>query len=635
MILTGVGLSAIALASLAKDPVVMTVNGIDVPRSEFEYLYHKNSRQQLEPQTLEDYVEMFKIYKLKVADAKACGIDTTSRFLREMRQYRKELSSPYLSDSLFFKQLVAEEIKRSAEEVEAYHIMVAKTSDSAKNRENRDKLDSLRNLLLNGADFGELAEKYSADGSAKTNKGYLGYISALRYPYNFETAAYQTPEGEISEIVESPVGYHILKGGKHRASSGKVRATHILKLVPKDASEEENAGLESLIDSVYNVVVADPAKFATLASSLSDDKGSARQGGELPVFGRGEMVPEFEAVAYSLDPGEISKPFRTAYGWHIVKKLENVAVSDEDIRNIVMNQAVNPRGDIYRVILEERNRKLASKHNAEINGKLLASMISLKDKNGMGEVIATYGSLPGSKENIVTVDGVGVPVGDYVKTLAKPDGMPANVDLEKSVAAFFASRLVEAEEDWLYENNNDYRNLLNEYHDGSLLYEISLQKVWDRAAKDTGGLTDYFEKHRSDYSWTSPKVKGYLVQTTTDSVADLIRTRIDGLPGDSIIPVVRKEFQGSAKIGRVLASRGENPMVDNIMFGDPEVVPKSSRYTSYFLYDPKILDQPTGIEDVKGLVVADYQNVLESEWISELKKRYPVKVNFREIKKVK
>ena len=238
-ILVGAGLSACALAWAAKDPVIMTINGVDVPKSEFEYLYHKNSQQQLAPQPLEEYAEMFKVYKLKVADAKACGIDTTASFRKEMLQYRRELAAPFLADSAYINQLVSEAAQRSAEDVEASHIMMLKSRDAAENHRQRMRLDSIRQELLKGGDFTDLAVRFSQDKSVTFNKGYMGYISSGRFPYDFESAVYTTPEGEISEIVESPAGYHLVKAGKRRPSRGKVEAAHIMKMVPKTATEAD------------------------------------------------------------------------------------------------------------------------------------------------------------------------------------------------------------------------------------------------------------------------------------------------------------------------------------------------------------------------------------------------------------
>ena len=223
----GLALTA-AVAFAAKDPVVMTVNGRDVHRSEFEYLYHKNTKQQIEPQPLDQYVEMFKVYKLKVADALANGVDTTKTFKRDMNQYRSELAGPLLVDSVLLYKLAHEQYDRGATEREVHHIMLFKTPDKAKNRELRQRMDSLHTVLANGGDFEELARQFSQDQGSKANGGNMGFVMAGMLPVEFEEVMYSLPEGQISDVTETQMGYHILKGGASRPFSGFCEASHIL-----------------------------------------------------------------------------------------------------------------------------------------------------------------------------------------------------------------------------------------------------------------------------------------------------------------------------------------------------------------------------------------------------------------------
>lgn len=639
-ILVGAGLSACALAWAAKDPVIMTVNGVDVPKSEFEYLYHKNSQQQLAPQPLAEYAEMFKIYKLKVADAKANGIDTTETFKKEMKQYRNELAAPFLTDSAYINKLVAEAVSHAQEEVEASHIMMLKSRDLSANAALRSRLDSIRNVILAGGDFTDLALRFSQDKSVTANKGYLGYISSGRFPYEFEEAAYNTPEGEVSEVIESPAGYHILLGGKHRPSRGKVEAAHIMKMTPKGASEADKAKAKAEIDSLYQVVKADPSRFAEIATKYSDDKGSARQGGKLPLFGSGEMVPEFEAKAFSLSDGEIGEPVQSMYGWHIIHKIGHKGAPTEDeMRPELLRRFANPQDGRFKLIKDDQTRRLALKHKGSINRQVSDAMIAKAKENGVDSTyMAYYLEGPAALESLFVIDGKGVPASELPKLMKnyKNDNPEAAASaVEAAINNLFGRQLMEAEEDWLYENEPDYRNLLNEYRDGSMLYEISVQKVWDKASKDTEGLQKYFNNHRGEYTWTEPHVKGFLIQASNDSVAALVKDRLNGLPADSLVTVVRKDFAGKAQIDRVLATKGTNPMIDNLVFGGPKVNPSSANYTVYFLYDSRILDAPEEMADVKGQVTSDYQTQLEELWINELKDKYPVKINEKELKKLK
>lgn len=639
-LLAGAGLSLFVLAMAAKDPVIMTVNGVDVPKSEFEYLFHKNSQQQLAPQSLEDYAEMFKIYKLKVADAKAAGIDTTASFKKEMAQYRQELAAPYLVDSVYLDKLVREAVLREAEEVETSHIMLFKTRSASGNKKSRQRADSIRRAILNGADFNEMVSKYSQDKSMADSKGSLGYIKANRFPYEFEVAAYSTPEGQISEVVESPAGFHIIKGGKHRPSKGRVRASHIMKMVPRGASNADEARIKAAIDSIYSVVKANPGSFAEVAKANSEDPGSAKNGGDLSWFGTGEMVPEFENAAFSLAEGEISEPVRSAYGWHIIKRTGTKGAPDaEELRGMLLKRMENPQDGRYQLIRDNQTKKLASRHNASLFTKTVDELKGVIAESGIDSVFfARYDSAPLSSETIAVIDGNNVPVSEYVSFIGKLKSSNPDEALEMfdvTLDSFFNNRLVKAEEDWLYANEDSYRNLMNEYYDGSLLYEISLRRVWDKAAKDKEGLEAYFKANKANYTWQRPHVKGLLIQTVDDSLATVIRERMNTIPVDSVAYKIRKEFKGKVRVDRVLVEQGDNPMVDNLMFGGPAVKPSSDKFSVYFLYGQRLLDAPEEASDVKGQVTGDYQNALEKEWLDELKAKYKVKVNKKELKKIK
>lgn len=630
---------AVCLGAWAADPVIMTVNGVDVTRSEFEYLYHKNSQQQLAPQPLEDYVEMFKIYKLKVADAKAEGLDTTASFRREMTQYRNDLSAPYMADSTFLNSLVAQAWDRSQQEAEARHIMISKSRSAAENKAARAKADSIRTLLLGGADFGDLARRESQDRTAKTNGGYLGYITVGHFPYDFETAVFTLSEGEVSDVVESPMAYHVLLGGKKRPARGSVQASHIMKMVQPGAPESAEAAAKAAIDSLWNVVNADPSQFAAVASANSDDKGSARNGGQLPWFGAGEMVAPFDSAAFAMSVGEISQPVRTQFGWHIIYKTDQKGVpSLQEMKPKLLERISNPQDDRFRLVKANQTARLAKKHKGALNAKTRATLMERAAAAGLDSMfyVACRGEL-----GAMPVAAIGkrqLPVSelaDYMRGYTQEDPALAQESLGKAIDNFYASRLVETEQEWLAEHQPEYRNLLNEYHDGSLLYEASVLKVWDKASKDKEGLERFFNAHRGDYTWDKPHAKGILVQAQDQETADKVRARMDEVSADSLTLVVRKEFANKATAERVLVPEGVNAMVDNLLFGGPEAKPANANFTTFFMYDGRVLSAPEEAADVRGMVTSDYQNQLETEWVEQLKATYPVQVNEKALKKVK
>lgn len=633
--------AATALSGMAKKEVVMTVNGEDVSRSEFEYLYHKNQQQQVDPQTLEEYAEMFKIYKLKVADAHAKGIDTLASFRKEMDQYKADLAKPYMTDSIFLNSLVKEEFDRSRNEVEAFHIMILKGNTPEAERLAYATADSLRTAIIGGDDFGSIAKQYSVDRGSYLTGGRMGWITAGRFPYAFEKAAFSLEPGEISEIVESAQAYHVLKGGRKRPARGSVLAEHIMKMCRQDATAEEEASAKASIDSIYNVVKANPEKFEDLARELSDDKGSGRQGGRLQWFEAGMMVEPFDSAAFEIGVGEISEPFRSQFGWHIVRKLDkHDPATLEEMKPGLLQRFANDQDERNALIrknlianLRKKHKGVLSKANLDMlcNGVVETGIDSVWMANARNR--ATIGNI-----EIAKIGKNSIRLADWAETampLNITDGETASRRLRSILENFYDNRLISAEEDWLYANVPAYSNLLDEYRDGSLLYEASLREVWDRAGKDTEGLENYFNTHRSNYTWQKPHVKGILVQAVNDSVGALIRERLASISDEAELKALGKDFAGKASLKRVNCEEGHDKMVDYLAFGGAEVSPSNKKFTVTYLWNPRMLNEPESMSDVKSLVVSDFQNQLEADWVKRLKEQYPVTVNEKALRKVK
>ena len=634
-ILTGVGLAAVLLAYAAKDPVIMTINGEDVTKSEFEYLYNKNSQQQINPQTLDEYVEMFKLYKMKVADAKAAGLDTTAKFRKEAEQYRHDLATPYLADSVYLNQLVDEAYARSRKEAVAKHIMFFKSPNPEHNLQMKAKADSLKQVLDNGGNFEELARQYSQDKRSAVNGGTMGYIVSGQYPYGFEVAAFATPEGSVSDVVESPQGYHILKGGHKRDARGRVKVSHILKLARQ---ESDWARAKEQIDSLYQVVTANPEKFNEIATSNSDDRGSARQGGQLPWFGAGEMVEEFDSAAFALKKGEISKPVKSQFGYHIIMKQdERDPLPKEAVKKQTLARMSSPQDERYALIQKHQTERFAARHKAQVNQSGLDAVNDYVAKNGIDSLF--YAKWLGNDGNItlMTADGNKYSVADFVAKFngaKQSNPVAAKEIIDANLDSWMNGILIGLEEETLAKSEPDYRNLLKEYVDGSLLYEVSVLKVWDKAAKDIPGLEKYFAENRMKYKWDTPHVKGVFVQAANDSVATAIKDLARGAAEDDIVPALRKQFKNQMAAERILVPKGSNAMVDYVAFDGPVAPSSIEKYPVMFMLNKRILTVPEEMQDVKGLVTSDYQNMFQEQWENDLRKKYNVKVNKKVLKSV-
>lgn len=632
-----VGVAILTAAAAKKnDPVLMTVNGKDVHQSEFEYLYNKNNRQQMQPQGIDEYVDMFVTYKLKVADAEAAGIDTTAAFRKEFEGYCSELARPYMRDSLVEERLVQEAYNRMDRMVDVSHIMMPIGATHQERLDNKARLDSIRTAILNGADFAEMAKKFSADRSAVRNGGHMGYIYANMYPYPFELAAFSTPVGQISEVIEdAPYGYHIVKVNGEKPNPGTVHARHILKLT-RDLTPEQAQAKKAEIDSIYNILASGNADFESIARAESDDPGSARKGGDLGFFGIGQMVPEFEEVAFSLSDGEISKPFTSPFGYHIVQVIEHKGIGtlDEERPQILKAIGRDARANYPET---ERLNQLKKDYHAVILPQGLDQVKSLLSSAANTET--GFSALDTDKTVVASIGDRKFTAADVMASM-KPNVRKGAADayttFYDAVGQLLNDKTLDYARERLIVDQPDYRNLVNEYRDGILLFEISNRNVWDRSTRDTEGLEEFFRSHRDNYKWDAPKYKGYIVFATNDSVAGVARQYLASheIEKDSLVKTLRKEFGRTVKIERVIAAKGDNAIVDNVAFnGEKAAAP--GNWKAWFGYKGRIIDAPEEAADVRGAVSADFQQELERRWVDSLHKKYPVKINKKAIKKLK
>lgn len=628
-VLAGFGASK---QSSKSDPVVMTINGKDVRQSEFLYLFNKNNAQQATPQSIDEYVDMFVVYKLKVAAAEVAGLDTTATFRSEFDGYCADLATPYLKDKTVEDKLLDQAYDRARTGRRVSHILVEPGRTPSEDRAIRARLDSIRSAIVSGADFGELARKYSFDRSAQINGGDLGYIRAGQFPILFEEAAFATPVGEVSGIVEDiPYGYHIIKVVDERPEEGEVSARHILKLT-QGLEPAEAAVKKAEIDSIARLLAAG-ADFEELARQESEDPGSAARGGNLGYFGRGMMVPEFEEAAYSLKPGEISAPFATAYGWHIVQTLDfKPFPAKEEIKDQLLS-AMERDGRSQR----PRQTYLAD-YRTRIGTRVDEAVVekALEGVGGATETPKALDQLKADDSVIADIAGEKVTVADVASSI-NPGIDPSRISMvfgmilkEKLDAA-----TLEAARKALAENNEEYRNLSNEYRDGILLFEVANQNVWARAAEDEEVQKQYFAAHRDKYTWDRPRFKGCVVFAINDSVAGEARKYLaeNKMALDTIASNVLKHFGGEVKLERVLVAKGENPIIDELAFGGSKAKPVG-RWNTWFAYDSRVLDAPEESADVKAAVIGDLQQDLEASWVESLRKEYPVKINKKVLKKL-
>lgn len=613
ILLAGLSLAS-SIWAKPKDPVVMTVDGRPVLRSEFEYLRHKNDGQELEPESIEDFTNRIVAYKLKIASALRERMDTLPDFRAEYAKYRRELAEPYLKDTTVVNSILEQSYKNTLKDVELEHLMVSLG--------HRATADSLRAAILAGADFREAARKHSTDPSLKNNDAYYGWSTAGSYPYEFEEVAWNTPVGQVSEVISTPYGYHLVKVLNTRYASGEIRASHIL--VPtKEAA-----------DSLLTLLQGG-ADFAELARNNSTCP-SAQQGGDLEWFGRGQMVGEFDKAAFELKDGQVSaQPVQTRFGWHIIKRTDSRMPSKFDaMERIKAQMARDSRSQRPRMAMIE---KLKKQYKTAINPKAQELLLNQVAANGMAQAMT---NLAGNKTKLLSVADSVITLSDYAKN---PPRLNPRVDTLSQVKELLPRMLdqmvLEYENQHLAEKHPDFRNVDREYREGLLVFAASEKNIWKVPETDPAGLEKYFQEHRANYNdWTAPRWKGYIIYATSDSLLQEVNTFLTQTKpeGEAIGASLKERFPREIRIERVILPQHNNSIVDHIAFGAP--APKLSeniRMRFYMPYQGRLINTPEEAADVRGRVSADWIDELEKEWVEQLKTQYPVKINWKEVKKVK
>jgi peptidyl-prolyl cis-trans isomerase SurA len=606
------------------DETLITIGNTKVSKGEFERIYKKNNNNlynETEKKTPQEYLDLFVDFKLKVIEAEQLKMDTSSVFINELAGYREELAAPYLTDVKYNEQMVRDLYERTTKEVNASHLLLMVPKDASPEQADAvlKKIEEIRKEIIGGKDFNEAAAEYSEDPSAKTNKGSLGYFTAFQMVVPFENAAFTTPIGEVSQPVRTSFGYHLLKVNDIRENQGEILVAHIMKMFPQEITPEIKSELKSQIDSIY-IELQNGADFAELAKTKSDDKRSAVQGGEMAWFSAGRMVPEFADAAFALkNIGDYTKPIETAYGYHIIKKLDTKSVPTFDESKAMLETRIkqDPERSITskQVFIDKLKVEYNYSENLEAKNKLY-------NKN-------SNDTLEFTDLELFNIDNKSYTVEQFQKYLQKQNAEPTpflsqfNNWVEYEITALENSKLED--------KYPDFRFLVQEYHDGILLFNISEEKIWNFASQDSVGLQAFYIKNTDKYDWEE-RFKGLLItckndsvreeadkffaaEMTVDEITDLLNTK------ENLISITEGAWE-----------KGANPIVDYYVWNGTKPANFSSELN--FIRGDKIPPQPKTLDEARGLYVSDYQKYLEDKWIKELRSKYKITVNKKLLKTI-
>jgi len=622
------------------DPVLMTVGKSNVQLSEFEYLYNKNNAGDVaDKKTLSEYVQMFEVFKLKVEDAKTQGLDTTASFRTEFGQYRNQLAQQYLTDEAAQKAVQLQAYNYMKEDLDVSHILISLPPQATP----ADTLTAYKKALaareaLKTEPFDTVAMRFSDDKMVKQNGGHFGWMTAFATIYPFEKTAYALKTGEISQPIRSIVGYHIIKVNARRPDAGDVHVAHIFKALDKN-NPEKNAENEKLMDSIYNRLQAGEA-FGNLAIAYSDDKSTAQNGGELQSFHTGQMMPEFEQQAFALNnAGDISKPFTTAYGWHIIKLLDKKPLGTfEELKPQIERQL--QRDERSQAGRNAFIAKLKAKYKPTVVSANLSDYYPFVNTNGISYPLDTAFFKKTEKFNkpILIIDGKTYTQADlnsYMKTYYMTQKkLPQEIIADK-VNDFQGRKLLDLEDSKLETKNADFRNLVREYHDGILLFDVSNIEVWERSQTDTIGLEQYFAQNKDKYVWDTPRYKGTVVYCKDlDTYQNALNISHDNQQCEAQLLALNNDSVKVVRLQRGLFAPGDNKEVDKLIFENIDNYQEDEQFPYSFLIG-KELTAPEEYSDVRWQLSSDYQEILEANWVKRLHEQYPVKVDENVLKQVK
>lgn len=625
--------------------VLFKIDGSPYYTDEFVRVYKKNLDlvKDDSQKDLDNYFDLFLGYKLKVEKANQLGLQNDSKYQNELKSYRTQLAKSYLNDSQVTNALVEEAYERLQQEVRASHILIL-VEEGALPKDTLNAFNKIKDIqkrLEAGESFAVLAATYSEDPSAKENKGDLGYFSAFRMVYPFENAAYQTAVGSVSKPFRTRFGYHLLQVTDKRFNRGEVSVAHIMISKPATPDAELHAKAQQTINDIYKKLQQGES-FESLAKQFSDDKSTASKGGVLQRFGSGQLTAqEFEDVAFGLkEKGELSQPFQTQFGWHIVKLIEkfplqSLAELKEDIENRIK------RDDRSLLITNSLAKKLKAKYSIKTDAKLLARI----KKTVTNEIYEQQWTVPANKDfqaPIVTVENKrkfsGMDFLEYVNTQQKTNlkTRPVQNLTNELFDKWLDEQIITFHNDNLENEFPEFKFVMQEYRDGLLLFDLMEKEIWNKAKNDTIGLEKFRLENIANYQWK----KRFDVDLFSSTDEKVIKKAQAYLKKGKSISYIKEQLNVKDKINIIVKSglfEHDFDVLPDFAISQTGITPIIAKGDYYFVANVKEIRpvEPKLLNETKGKLVSDYQQYLEQNWVDELRKEFKIEIDKAVFEKTK
>ncbi len=635
---------SVAEISAQDNRELINIAGESVTVDDFMYVYKKNNTQEniTDKKSTEEYLDLYINFKLKVKEAEALGYDTVTSYKNELAGYREQLAEPYFVNENIIESLLEEAYKRYQEDIRASHILI-KVGPSAMPEDTLvayNKIMAAKNRIAKGESFEEVAKEVSDDPSARDraaqngktmpgNGGDLGYFTVFDMVYPFESGAYKTQKGQVSSPVRSDYGYHIIKVTDRIPAQGSIEVAHLFLQMPENATYQDSVSLKLRIDSLF-IRIEEGESYDDLVKQYSDDKGSAARGGMLPKFNVNRMVPQFiQTISTLRDSGDISSPVQTFYGWHIIKLISKSGIKsfEEEKENLSKRLKKDSRAQKSKDVII---RDIKKDYGFKVNEKGLNKMYGMVDSTIFeGKWSAPEGDLSGTVFTLGKESYSQKQFADFIaanQDIAKEENI--NEFVNKKFTEFTNKECKIYEDKRLEQKYPEFKAIIKEYRDGILLFELTNNKIWTYATKDTTGLKNYYEQHKNEYMW-DVRLDASIYTFTDSTYADKARKlAAEGKTDDEVLAAINNDSLKVLRIEHKKYQSKDNSLIDSIKWkkGISENTVEKGKIVFVVVHD-KVEPEPKTFDEARGLITAGYQEYLEKEWIKELKAKYPVVIH--------
>ncbi len=631
------------------DPILMKINGEPIPKSDFEYAYQKaNNTTSSQKQSVDQFLQSFIDLKLKVAEAKSLQLDKDQFFISEYSKYLEQTQQPYVTDSISPETVAEKVYARLAKNIEVSQIFIAFPTSQVLPKDTLEaykKIISIRESAIKGDEkkFEELVLKFSNDSVSRKSSvpGYLGWKTALMLDSKIEDVMYTLPQDSTSQPIRTNKGYYLIKVFYKRPDLGQLNLSHIFFPYPyADSNAAQKDSVRDQAQKIYEKLIGG-ADFAKTAAQYSMDNQSAPKGGALGWFGIGNPLPyAFEEPLYTLKKGGISRPLEMDYGFHIFNVVDRKGLMPWVVMKGELIKAITGDDRNEEIKNLERER-LCKDYPYHLSASTYDQLESIARTCHIADSVYFKKIAPLDEQVLLSVGNKEYKVVDFVQYLAENPNtnftLSTDILLHK-VYDFILLKQQEAQTANLAVKHPEFRHLTNEYYDGILLFDVMDREVWTKAQNNTQALDKLFNENPTKFRWESPKYKGYVIHATDKAALNKVKSIVkqSGTQAD-LGSIVSKQLNTdsikSVYVEKGLWAKGENGFVDRTIFK----VKNNKEIIGYpeFVLEGKLINNPETLEDVKGQVVAEYQTILEKEWLKSLHEKYKVEINEDILKSVK